>query len=158
MRIVSAEISRDVYNNFDLTVQFRGSESNRFDREQIRQASLAYTMGGDFGIMRKEAITEYRYKKFGISSAPITPYTVTLNENLKITKVIFNNPATIVFWSDGTKTVVKCGEGETFDEEKGFAIACTKKMFGNNHIYYGKMQKAIEKAVRKEPNNDNSKK
>ena len=27
---------------------------------------------------------------------------------LRITKVIFNDPATIVFWSDGTKTVSKC--------------------------------------------------
>ena len=28
----------------------------------------------------------------------------------KITKVIFNGPATIVFWDDGEKTVVKCSE------------------------------------------------
>lgn len=29
--------------------------------------------------------------------------------NVSIRKVIFSNPATIVLWSDGTKTVVKCG-------------------------------------------------
>lgn len=29
---------------------------------------------------------------------------------LKVERVIFNAPATIVFWNDGTKTVVKCQE------------------------------------------------
>ena len=28
----------------------------------------------------------------------------------EVTKVIFNGPATIVFWDDGEKTVVKCSE------------------------------------------------
>lgn len=40
-----------------------------------------------------------------------------------IKKVIFNDPATIVFWKDGTKTVVKCQEGTKFDPEKGLAMA-----------------------------------
>lgn len=52
-----------------------------------------------------------------------------------IEKVIFNNPATIVIWTDGTKTVVKC-EGEKFDPEKGLAMAITKKLLGNNQGYY----------------------
>ena len=41
-------------------------------------------------------------------------------------KVIFSPPATIVFWKDGTKTVVKA-ENEPFDAEKGFAMAVAKK-------------------------------
>ena len=45
-------------------------------------------------------------------------------------KVIFNDPATIVMWDDGTKTVVKC-EGEKFDPEKGLAMAITKKALDN---------------------------
>lgn len=53
-----------------------------------------------------------------------------------IKKVIFSNPATIVLWSDGTKTVVKCGENETFDEEKGLAIAIAKHALGNDGVYY----------------------
>ena len=31
-----------------------------------------------------------------------------------ITKVIFADPATIIFWSDGTKTVVKCEETDIY--------------------------------------------
>lgn len=42
-------------------------------------------------------------------------------------RVIFAPPATIVFWRDGTKTIVKC-ENEPFDAEKGIAMAVAKKM------------------------------
>ena len=48
-----------------------------------------------------------------------------------IDKVIFNEPATIILWKDGTKTVVKAQDGELFDKEKGFAMAVLKKMAGN---------------------------
>lgn len=43
-----------------------------------------------------------------------------------IEKVIFNDPATVVFWKDGTKTIVKCREGVTFDPEKGLAMAISR--------------------------------
>ena len=52
-----------------------------------------------------------------------------------IKKVIFNNPATIVIWTDDVKTVVKCGEGDTFDPEKGLAMAISKRFFGNKGNY-----------------------
>lgn len=55
---------------------------------------------------------------------------------ITIKDVIFNDPATIVFWSDGTKTVVKCQEGDIFDKEKGLAMAISKKSFGNKGNYY----------------------
>lgn len=48
-----------------------------------------------------------------------------------IKRVIFNGPATIVLWEDDTKTVVKCGEGETYDAEKGLAMCFMKKALGN---------------------------
>lgn len=47
-------------------------------------------------------------------------------------KVIFSGPATIVIWGDGSKTVVKCMDGDTYDKEKGFAMAYLKKMFGSH--------------------------
>ena len=49
-----------------------------------------------------------------------------------IKNVIFNDPATIVMWSDGTKTVVKCGENDIYDPEKGVAMCCMKKLLGTN--------------------------
>ena len=54
---------------------------------------------------------------------------------IKPTKVIFNGPATIVFWDDGTKTVVKCTERETFDYEKGVALCYMKKFLGNDNSF-----------------------
>lgn len=72
----------------------------------------------------------------------------TTQQELKIERVIFNNPATIVFWNDGTKTVVKCDEKDIFSEETGLAMACTKKLFGNNFSYFGKFDKALKKAKR----------
>lgn len=53
-----------------------------------------------------------------------------------ITRVIFNAPATIVFWRDGLKTVVKAQNGESFDKEKGLAMAICKKLGGNRGAYY----------------------
>lgn len=60
-------------------------------------------------------------------------------------QVIFNNPATIIMWEDGTKTIVKC-YNEEFDEEKGFAMAYLKKVFGGRNQYI----KYIKNATRQE--------
>lgn len=60
-----------------------------------------------------------------------------------IKDVIFNDPATIVFWTDGSKTVVKCQKGETFDPEKGLAMAISKKVLGNDYGYYETFAKYV---------------
>ena len=62
-----------------------------------------------------------------------------------IEKVLFNDPATIVFWSDNTKTVVKAQNGEPFDPEKGLAMAYVKKIYGNNKGSYMKLFKKFIK-------------
>lgn len=62
-----------------------------------------------------------------------------------IKEVIFNPPATIVFWNDGTKTVVKCQNDEVFDAEKGLAMAISKKYFGNKGSYCNQIKKWTEK-------------
>ena len=60
--------------------------------------------------------------------------------NKIIKKVIFNPPATIVYWYGGEKTVVKCSPYEIFDPEKGLAMAFVKYFF-NNHGYYNDVMK-----------------
>lgn len=65
---------------------------------------------------------------------------ITFNEPELIKNVIFNDPATIVFWNDGTKTVVKA-EDEDFDPEKGLAMAISKKFLGNQGNYYETFKK-----------------
>ena len=71
--------------------------------------------------------------------------TYTYNRFPTINNVIFNDPATIVFWSDNTKTVVKTQDGEEFDPEKGLAMAITKKYFGNKGSYYNNIKKWTNK-------------
>lgn len=73
--------------------------------------------------------------------APIS-YTDSTGYVMRITakpfgveKVVYNDPATVVMWSDGTKTVVKCHEGDVYDEETGFLLCCAKKLFGNTGKY-----------------------
>lgn len=61
-----------------------------------------------------------------------------------IAKVIFNDPATIVFWRDGTKTVVKA-TNEPYDPEKGLAMAFAKKFLGNKGCYYNIFKKWLPK-------------
>ena len=58
-----------------------------------------------------------------------------------IKKVIFNDPATIVFWSDESKTVVKCQDGDIYDPEKGLAMAISKKALGNKGNYCNEFKK-----------------
>ena len=74
-----------------------------------------------------------------------TQYAVKKSKPIDFTieKVIFNNPATIIIWKDGTKTVVKCSENEVFDTEKGIAMAIAKKALGNQGNYYNVFTKWI---------------
>lgn len=68
--------------------------------------------------------------------------------NVHIKDVIFNDPATIVFWSDGTKTVCTCSEADTYDPEKGLALCCMKKLLYKNkgHIFNDAREKWLKKA------------
>lgn len=63
----------------------------------------------------------------------------------EIDKVIINNPAMIVFWLDGTKTVVTARD-EAFDPEKGLAMAFAKKALGNNYAAGGKFKAKLKHA------------
>ena len=80
-----------------------------------------------------------------------------INKMLGVKRVIFNDPATIVFWKDGTKTVVKCSENEKFNPYVGFCAAVTKKVYGNNsriqkYVKQGFIQpKTEEEPVKEEP-------
>lgn len=63
-----------------------------------------------------------------------------------IKNVIFNPPATIVFWTDGSKTVVKCNAKEEFDPEKGMAMAIAKRCANNSDDFYKEIKKWVEKS------------
>ena len=76
-----------------------------------------------------------------VESTPLVPNVIK--------DVIFDEPATIVYWVDGSKTVVICQEGDIYDEEKGLAMAISKKALGNNWAAGGRFKKAFKNAIRR---------
>lgn len=95
---------------------------------------LLYSIYGATTVMSANESLERLYKDYAAM------YRSGSNEEKKfnmerIKNVIFNDPATIVFWHDGTKTVVVC-KNEPYDPEKGLAMAFSKKLFGNKGYYY----------------------
>lgn len=77
--------------------------------------------------------------------------TASATNTAAIKDVIFAPPATIVYWSDGSKTVVKCSEKDVFDPEKGLAMAIAKRCGGNKGSYYKEIQNWVEKSGKKYP-------
>lgn len=67
-----------------------------------------------------------------------------------IKNVYFNPPATVVLWDDGTKTVVKCQDGDTYSKETGLALCLAKKAMGNK----GNFNDIFRKWIPEETNED----
>ena len=67
-----------------------------------------------------------------------------MNRIPEIENVIFNPPATVVLWSDGTKTVVKCGDMDLYSRETGLAMCIAKKIYGNKGSYFNEFKKWIK--------------
>lgn len=61
-----------------------------------------------------------------------------------IRQVIFSGLKTILIWSDGSKTIVSCGENDAYDRYTGFCAAVAKKMFGST----SQVKKIIEKCAK----------
>lgn len=58
-------------------------------------------------------------------------------------RILKNNQATVVFWKDGTKTVVKCAPGTTPNDYDAFTAALAIKVFGNNSA----LKKVIQRST-----------
>lgn len=57
-----------------------------------------------------------------------------LYNTFEVKDIKVNGPATIVFWTDGTKTVVKCGPDDSYDVEKAVAMCFMKKALGSRSM------------------------
>lgn len=73
-------------------------------------------------------------------------------DDTHISRVIFNDPVTIILWADGKKTVAKTHGDDAFDPEKGFAVACAKKLLGNGEAFRTELAKWIPVDKTKEEN------
>lgn len=55
-------------------------------------------------------------------------------ESFYIKKVLYKKPVTVVFWSDGTKTVAKTHGDDSYNPESGLIICVLKKLHGNSNV------------------------
>lgn len=108
------------------------------------KTNYKYYIPTENGHILTDGAGQIAYSTDGIVWREVTVPSESASGLPSIEKVIFNDPATIVFWSDGTKTVVKCGERDKFDPEKGMAMAISKKALGNSGSYYDEFKEWCE--------------
>lgn len=68
--------------------------------------------------------------------------------NIKVQKVIYNDPATIVYFTDGSRTVVKRHKDDEFDEQTGLLMCIAKRFLGDD------FHKTLKKHVKDYDNSD----
>lgn len=69
--------------------------------------------------------------------------------DMRVDRVIYNDPATIIFWKDGSKTVVKCAEGEKFSKYNGLTAAIAKRLYGGNAYIKRMVQEGYDEVAKK---------
>lgn len=80
-----------------------------------------------------------------IKVLPAPGFQRQLRGYFEIDRVIFHDPATVVYWADGTKTIVKCQPGDTFSEEAGLAVAFMKRALGDKGNFNDAFRKWVHK-------------
>jgi hypothetical protein len=127
-----------------------GSPRDKFKAEE--KVSIAQDLGGGkilvysaFGPPQVEIANDYhiiakmydleeekkREKEMASVQNQIKAFYQSLSHKVKIDKIIFSDIATVVFFNDGEKVVVKVSEDEeSSDAEKGILAACAKKLLG----------------------------
>lgn len=122
---------------------------------QFNPGDLLRDRQGDWHIRKREesVFDSMRYMHWanGVMEEATKKKEETNMTAASIKNVIFAPPATIVYWSDGSKTVVKCSEKDVFDPEKGLAMAIAKRCGGNKGSYYKEIQNWVEKSGKKYP-------
>ena len=135
LKIFWSEVDNNVHELFDVISKKVLNEMRKHKEERmlVRNEILEFFNNMEETSSKRlqgNITTGYHYIDEGESYLPA------------IKKVIFNDPATIVIWADGTKTVVKC-DCELYDPEKGLAMAISKKALGNNGNYYETFKKWV---------------
>ena len=114
------------YSYIDTDIAYKIEESNRKAIMEKQLFQLPITNYNNMYIKKEDKKMNIKLYEFGTFVGGV----VTKPQDL-IKNVVFSGPCTIVQWSDGDKTIVRC-ENEDFDKEKGLAMAIVKKLFGTN--------------------------
>ena len=126
---------QDALQLIDRELDIYANEHKQFLGDNIRVLHMWDAQSGMIDIWHKYCQRQMRdnYHKKGTAALHAA----------SIKNVIFNPPATVVYWSDGTKTVVKCSVNDKFDPEKGLAMAIAKRCANNSGSYYKEIQKWV---------------
>lgn len=100
----------------EIPVTITNMETECFSYESIMRIKLNGIVDGRSSVGYKDP------RRIGVLKTP---------SDMTYKRVIFNDPATIVIWEDGSKTIVRCQKGDVYDPEKGLALCFMKKALGN---------------------------
>lgn len=96
----------------------------------VSVTSIEYSIEREFGTIPHLDLEihgcenwDFDWQKNGICISPYTPKKIIKSED---------GIATIVFWNDGTKTVVKRGKNDQDSDYDAFTAALAIKIFGSN--------------------------
>lgn len=121
-----------------------GDHTNTFSADDPKYFSTNCTGACYEGKLELADIsTTYLYEILGVKK-PVS---------FDVKEVIYNDPAVVVYWMDGTKTVATA-QNEEYDPEKGLAICFAKKALGNNYKGMGRFKRLLKKAYKKKPEED----
>lgn len=94
-----------------------------------------------------EALFDFNVPDFKVPGVTAVNFTPLLPA---VERIIFNDPATIIIWKDGSKTVVKAHGGDEFNPLTGVALCYMKKALGNSSRKFNDALHAAEAAARDE--------
>lgn len=142
----------DIIEHFDdgirilTTDVYNGASSASFNKEVLNSYDIQFALAKDKArqphkhMLVNKCLYKQKEKEMG---------------EIVIDRVIFNDPVTVVMWHWSPvflrsevipqKTVVYKQEGETFDPEKGLAMAFSKILFENKGSYYDQFKKWLPK-------------
>lgn len=125
--------------------------------QDIDKVIIRLKDGSEFeGAVTRSEYSPGPFGRSGYSELTVTTLKPGRTGQYGIKKVVFNNPATVVYWDDGTQTVVYCQDNmkkvkktvggktvevmkpqksDTYSEEVGLAMALAKKHYGNGGSY-----------------------
>lgn len=131
--------------NFEFaTLRLQGEDSARMMKIRILSGDeVSMTAPGHRGdIVRLHGEVVYDYG--------VRPSECVTDEPIgAAVRVIYNPPATIAIWADGSKTVVKCDEDDVYDPKYGLALCYMKKALGSSRAFNDALRAGREEEVRK---------
>lgn len=110
---------------------------NKYASDILTNQQLAMDIDKEMKMLAKAGLN----KIFGVQNAE-------RKTDMRIKKVYFNDPVTVVLWEDGTKSIVRTCADDIYDPEKGLAMAIAKKALGNKGNYYEVFKKWLPEEKR----------